>query len=229
MAGIHLKALRHVRTPHTIVGVYDPRPAVAQAFARVANTRTCPTLSALLDEARPEVVHICTPAGMHFEPARQALLAGVHVYVEKPFVETLEDAESLVRLANQRGLLICAGHQLVRDPAFTRMMDRAAELRPITLVDSTFAFRPPKLDPDRGPARALADQLLDIVPHPLYTLVAALEAFGTPSASLDIVSATATPTMLHALLRKGEVTGRLCVSLRVPSRRRSRCPARTAP
>ncbi|HEV8400332.1 MAG TPA: Gfo/Idh/MocA family oxidoreductase [Gemmatimonadales bacterium] len=214
MAGIHLKALRHVRTPHTIVGVYDARPAVAQAFARLANSPVCPTLSALLDEARPEIVHVCTPAGMHFEPARQALLAGAHVYVEKPFVETLEEGESLLRLANQRGLLICAGHQLVRDPAFTRMMARAADLRPITLVDSTFAFCPPRLDPGRGPARALAEQLLDIVPHPLYTLVAALEAFGTNSAPLDIVSATATPTLLHALLRKGEVTGRLCVSLR---------------
>jgi len=214
MAGLHLKALKHVRTPHTVVGVYDARPAVAHAFARLANCRVWPTLSALLDAARPEVVHVCTPAGMHFEPARQALLGGAHVYVEKPFVETLEEAESLLRLANQRGLLICAGHQLVRDPAFTRMMERAAQLRPVTLVDSTFAFRPPRLDPGRGPSRALAEQLLDIVPHPLYTLVAALEAFGTPSAPLDIVSATATPTMLHALLRKGEATGRLCVSLR---------------
>jgi len=94
------------------------------------------------------------------------------------------------------------------------MMQEAMALRPITLVDSTFAFRPPRLDPERGAPRALAEQLLDIVPHPLYTLVAALETFGAGPASLDIVSATATPTVLHALLRKGDVTGRLCVSLR---------------
>ena len=213
MATLHLKALRYVATPHTVVGVYDARPPVAQAFARLANCRVCPTLSALLDEARPDVVHVCTPAGLHFEPARQALLAGAHVYVEKPFVETSEDAEALIRLATERCRLICAGHQLVRDPAFTRMMDQAAQLRPVTLVDSTFAFRPPRLDPRRGPSRALAEQLLDIVPHPLYTLVAVLEAFGPTAASLEIVSATATSTVLHALLRKGDVTGRLCVSL----------------
>ena len=216
MAGLHLKALRHIATPHTVVGVYDARPAVAQAFARLAGggARVCPTLSALLDEARPDVVHICTPAGMHFEPARQALLAGAHVYVEKPFVETAEEAEQLFQVAGQRGLLICSGHQLLRDPAYSGMMDRAAQLRPITLVDSTFAFRPPRLDPERGAPQALAEQLLDIVPHPLYTLVAALEAFGASAAAVEIVSATATPTALHALLRKGDVTGRLCVSLR---------------
>jgi len=214
MAGLHLAALDHLKTPHAIVGVYDARPAVAQTFARRAGAPVCGTLSALLDQARPDLVHICTPAGMHFEPARQALLAGAHVYVEKPFVETLEEAETLFRLARERGLLICAGHQLVRDPAFSRMMQEAMALRPITLVDSTFAFRPPRLDPERGAPRALAEQLLDIVPHPLYTLVAALETFGAGPASLDIVSATATPTVLHALLRKGDVTGRLCVSLR---------------
>jgi predicted dehydrogenase/nucleoside-diphosphate-sugar epimerase len=214
MAGLHLDALGHVPTPHSVVGVYDARPAVAQAFAKRCGARVCATLSALLDEVKPDLVHICTPAGMHFEPARQALLAGVHVYVEKPFVETAEEAETLFRLAQERGLLICAGHQLVRDPAYSRMMERAARLRPITLVDSTFAFRPPRLDPERGAPRALAEQLLDIVPHPLYTLVAALEAFGTATASLDIVSATASPTALHALLRKGDVTGRLYVSLR---------------
>lgn len=215
MAGLHLTALEHVPTPHTVVGVYDARPAMAQAFARRAGSgvRVCATLSALLDEARPDLVHICTPAGMHFEPARQALLAGAHVYVEKPFVETLEEAQVLFRLAEERGLLICAGHQLLRDPAFTRMMQQAAALRPITLVDSTFTFRPPRLDPETGVPRALAEQLLDIVPHPLYTLIAALEAFGG-SGPAEIVSATATPTVLHALLRKGEATGRLCVSLR---------------
>lgn len=215
MAGLHLTALKHVPTPHTVVGVYDARPAVAQAFARrTAGARVCATLSVLLDGTQPDLVHICTPAGMHFEPARQALLAGAHVYVEKPFVETIEEAQILFRLADERGLLICAGHQLVRDPAFTRMMQRAAHLRPISLVDSTFAFRPPRLDPATGAPRALAEQLLDIVPHPLYTLVAALEAFGSGSAHPEIVSATATPTVLHALLRKGETTGRLCVSLR---------------
>jgi len=214
MAGLHLAALDHLKTAHSVVGVYDARPAVAQAFARRAGAPACATLSALLDEARPDLVHICTPAGMHFEPARQALLAGAHVYVEKPFVETLEEAEALFRLARERGLLICAGHQLVRDPAFTRLMEGAMALRPITLVDSTFAFRPPRLDPEHGAPRALADQLLDIVPHPLYTLIGALEAFGAGPAALDVVSATATPTVLHALLRKGDVTGRLCVSLR---------------
>ncbi|HEV8304138.1 MAG TPA: Gfo/Idh/MocA family oxidoreductase [Gemmatimonadales bacterium] len=213
MAGHHLDALRRVSTAHSVVGVQDTRDAAAQAFARRAGARAYATVSDLLQEARPDLVHICTPAGTHFEPARQALLAGAHVYVEKPFVETPQEAETLFALARQQGVLICAGHQLVRDPAFRRLIDGAAALKPVTLVDSTFAFRPPRLDPYRSTGRALAEQLLDVLPHPLYTLVAVLETFG-PAAALEIVNVTATPTALYALLRAGDVTGRLCISLR---------------
>ncbi len=214
MAGHHLQALRRVPTAHTVVGVHDARSAAAQAFAPRAGTRAWATVSELLEETRPDLAHICTPAGTHFEPARQALLAGAHVYVEKPFAETRDETETLAVLARERGLLICAGHQLVRDPAFRQLMRGASELRPIALVDSYFAFRPPRLDPDRSPGRALGEQLLDVLPHPLYTLVAALESFGPAAAPPEIVNVTATPTELHALLRTGEVTGRLCVSLR---------------
>ena len=214
MAGHHLSALRRVSTAFTVVGVHDVRGAAAQAFARRAATQAYATVADVLEQAKPDLAHICTPAGTHFEPARQALLAGAHVYVEKPFVETGEQAETLLELARVRGLLVCAGHQLVRDPAFGRLMRGATDLSPVTLVDSAFTFRPPRLNPYRAPARALAEQLLDVLPHPLYSLVAALEAFAAVGAALEIESVTATPTDLHALLRADEVTGRLAISLR---------------
>src|SRR2546425_5895862 len=216
MAGHHLQALGRVPTPHTVVGVHDVRAATAQAFARRAGTQAFATLSDLFERARPDLVHVCTPAGGHFEPARQALLAGAHVYVEKPFVETPEEAETLFGLADERGLLICTAHQLVRDPAFQRVMREASDLRPVTLVDSYFAFRPPRLDPYRAPSPALGQQLLDVLPHPLYTLIAALERFGggREGEPIEVKHVTATPADLHVLLRAGEVTGRLTVSLR---------------
>jgi predicted dehydrogenase/nucleoside-diphosphate-sugar epimerase len=214
MAGHHLQALRRVSTAFSVVGVHDVRAAAAQALAQRAGTQAYATVADLLERARPDLAHVCTPAGAHFEPARQALLAGAHVYVEKPFVETEEHAETLLELARVRGLLVCAGHQLVRDPAFSRLLRGAAALRPVTLVDSAFAFRPPRHNPYRSPGRALAEQLLDVLPHPLYSLVAALERFGATGVPLEVVSVTATPTALHALLRAGEVTGRLAISLR---------------
>ena len=212
MAGHHLQALRSVPTPHRVVGVSDVRSATASAFAQRVGAPAFATIADLLEQAQPEIVHICTPAGRHFEPARQALQAGAHIYVEKPFVESPEEAETLFGLARERGLLICSGHQLIRDRAFQMLMQRAPELGPVTLVDSCFAFRPPQLDPYQAAGSALARQLLDILPHPLYVLVAALERFGR---GIEIMHVSATPTALYAQLRAGEVTGRLAVSLRV--------------
>jgi len=214
MAELHLRALRRIPTAHVVVGVHDVRPAAAQAFARRAGAPAYTGLAALLADARPNLVHVCTPAGAHDEPARAALLAGAHVYVEKPFVETLEEAERLFALARERGLLICAGHQLVRDRSFRQLMQLAPALRPITLVDSVFSFRPPRLDPYRSSGHALGRQLVDVLPHPLYTLVEALERLGPPDTALEIVNVSATSTDLHALLRVGMVSGRLYVSLR---------------
>src|SRR5438132_9468591 len=144
MAHQHLRTLGRVRVPHTVTGVYDPVAHAAHGLASLAGATVYPSPAALFSAVRPDIVHVCTPAGAHFEPARQALLAGAHVYVEKPFVETREEAEALFGLARERGLLICAGHQLVRDPAFQRLMRDASDLRPVTLVDSYFAFRPPR-------------------------------------------------------------------------------------
>lgn len=213
MARQHLQALKSVAVPHRVLAVYDASALAAQALATLARARVYPSLTAMLQETKPDVVHVCTPAGRHFEPAVQALEAGAHVYVEKPFVETQHDADILLRLAFDSNLLVCAGHQQLRDPAFRAWSARAAELVPLYLIDSHFTFNPARLRLDRAGPTALAEQLVDILPHPLYSLVAALQRFGGPDPVLT--SLTATSTDIAASLDAGDVSGRLFVSLRV--------------
>jgi predicted dehydrogenase/nucleoside-diphosphate-sugar epimerase len=213
MAGRHLQAVRRVPTPHQVVGVCDLQSDAALALAGRAGTKAYTSVSEMVKEARPDIVHVCTQPATHFDLARQALLSGAHVYIEKPFAETRADAEALFALAGDRGLLLCAGHQLLRDPAFRQLLDSAAALQPVVRVDSDFAFRPPKLHPYRSAPAALAEQLLDVLPHPLYTLVAAIEHL-VPNEAPHLAHVTATPTDLHAVVRAGAVTGRLCISLR---------------
>ena len=85
---------------------------------------------------------------MHFAPARQALLAEAHVYVEKPFVEIESEARELLALARDRDRLVCAGHQQLRDPAYLALRSRIPALGPVARVDSHFAFRPVGLIPE---------------------------------------------------------------------------------
>src|ERR1041384_6845250 len=94
MARLHVHALRRVRTPHLVAAVCDTSEGGAQSLASLVSAAAHAPLADMLRDARPDIVHVCTPAGTHFAPARQAMLAGAHVLVEKPFVEGAPDAEA---------------------------------------------------------------------------------------------------------------------------------------
>jgi predicted dehydrogenase len=64
----------------------------------------------MLQSVRPDVVHITTPPQSHYSVAADCLKAGSHVYVEKPFTITAGETESLIGLAEDRGLKATVGH-----------------------------------------------------------------------------------------------------------------------
>lgn len=214
MAAQHLAALRRTGLPVSVVGVFDRAGGRAAEFAAAAGTTAYASMDALFEEARPDVVHVCTPPSAHFDAALAALEAGAHVYVEKPFALRSSDARRLLAAAQERGRLVCAGHQLLRDRAFEDLMARAESLGEIVQIDSHFAFSPVGPPSVRRGPRALADQAVDILPHPLYTLVEALQRVAPRTSSVEIAWSDAGPSELQAVLRAGSVIGRLSVSLR---------------
>src|SRR5215510_4936209 len=58
---------------------------------------------AMLQQVRPDVVHVTTPPTSHFKLAMDALEAGAHVIVEKPATTTYGELEALIRRARQLG------------------------------------------------------------------------------------------------------------------------------
>jgi predicted dehydrogenase len=94
-----------------IVGVCDREPLMAkQLHERFPINRCFSDLTQLLEESRPDVVHITTPPESHFSIAKLCLDAGCHVYVEKPFTLYEADARKLIDLAIAKNLKITAGH-----------------------------------------------------------------------------------------------------------------------
>jgi predicted dehydrogenase len=105
-----------------IVGVCDREPLMArQLYERFPIKRYFGNLNELLEESRPDVIHITTPPQSHFEIAHLCLERGCHVYVEKPFTLYESDAQTLIDLANKKGLKITAGHDHQFSHAARRM------------------------------------------------------------------------------------------------------------
>lgn len=85
-----------------------------------------------------EGVVIATPAETHFEVTRRALLAGKHVFVEKPLALTYEEGAELVRLAERLRRTLMVGHVLEYHPAIVRLHElvRSGELGKVQYIYS---------------------------------------------------------------------------------------------
>jgi len=91
--------------------------------ARFPDTRTTTRFEDLLEDDSLDAVAIATPVVTHFELAREALLAGKHVFVEKPLALSAALAEELVALAEERALVLMPGHLLLYHPGVTKLKE----------------------------------------------------------------------------------------------------------
>ena len=70
----------------------------------------------LIDNDDLNAIVIATDVSSHFPLAKQALLAGKHVFVEKPFAASVEEAQELVDLGKNNGLVTMVGHTFMFSP-----------------------------------------------------------------------------------------------------------------
>lgn len=94
--------------------------SIAKSYPDVLPTND---FHAILQDSQVDAVVIAAPAVHHFEIARDALLHGKHVYVEKPMTLRVEHAQELVELADRRKLILMVGHLLLYHPCITAMKE----------------------------------------------------------------------------------------------------------
>ena len=212
MARQHARAIGRL-TDVSVKAVVDPDPSAREEMRRILPEAIgFPSLEDLIRSKSVDVVHVCTPPQTHEALTEQALKAGCHVYVEKPFVETRAAATRLAELADGLGLKVCAGHQLLHEPPTRRAVELLPALGEITHVESYFSFRAMKHTASgRAPLRDDL-QLLDILPHPVYVLLDFLERATEGQSQLVSINVGPRGTV-HAFVRRGSLTGTLVVTL----------------
>ena len=105
--------------------ICDGSPA-AQARARKAypGIRVVSDAMEILRSPEIDAVAVITPVWTHYELAKQALEHGKHVFIEKPFTSTSEQAEELIELAARKRLVIMVDHTFL----FTGAVRKIREL-----------------------------------------------------------------------------------------------------
>jgi predicted dehydrogenase len=95
----------------------------ARFAPRYPNARMTADFDELLADPELQAVVVATPVVTHHDLARRALLAGKHVFVEKPMAVQAAEAEELVALAEERELVLMPGHLLLYHPGVRKLKE----------------------------------------------------------------------------------------------------------
>ena len=98
-----------------LIGVADVDPARAEAVAKECGTVAFTDYKELLE--RTDAVSIVVPTVHHHRVALDCLARGVDILLEKPMTVTLAEADALIRLAEEKQLILQVGHLERFNPA----------------------------------------------------------------------------------------------------------------
>ncbi len=111
-----------------LIGIADINEKQVNKIASQYHTVPYTDYTKLYDKV--EAVSIAVPTSAHYRVGRDFLEAGIHVLIEKPITNNLEEAQELIKLAQEKGLILQVGHverfnaavlelkKIVKDPIF---------------------------------------------------------------------------------------------------------------
>lgn len=111
---------------------------LASMSRRYPMAQTTSDYHKLIEDPELEAVAVVTPVATHYPIAKQCLLAGKHVLMEKPLTATVPEAEELIDLAERNGLKLMVDHTFIYTGAVRKMKEivGSGELGDLLYFDS---------------------------------------------------------------------------------------------
>ena len=119
-----------------VVALVEHNPALLKdTDIRAPGARIEKDWQSVVNDPEIDLIDICLPDNLHYEVAKAALLAGKHVYCEKPLADTAEQARELADIAKAKGVITRVGHAFPRNPVHDLARDiiQSGEIGEITL------------------------------------------------------------------------------------------------
>jgi predicted dehydrogenase len=169
----HFHAEKYAAVPEaTLLGVADVDQEQARKVAHSLKTQTFGDYRHLLPLV--DAVSVAVPTSLHFQVVRDCLEQGRHVLVEKPIAVTVMEADELVRLARQRGVILMVGHLERFNSAMEELKRRVTQPRFIESHRLSF-YKERGTDVDVVLDLMIhdLDHILNLVPSPVKEIRAA--------------------------------------------------------
>jgi len=185
LGSLHAKMFAQIETAQ-LMGVYDLDRSKAERVAAENQTTSFARLGDLLSAV--EAVSIATATKSHFDVAGLALQQGLHTFIEKPITETIEQARSLVELAEKKKLKLQVGHIERFNPAILAL--EHLKLQPLFIESHRLA----QFNPRGSDVAVVLDLMIhdiDLILSLVRSPVARIDANGVAvvSGSEDIANA----------------------------------------
>jgi len=164
--------VRNFHALGALAGICDKDPRILQNLQEMYDgVVTFQRFDDLLDGSGPSVdaIAIATPAESHYELTKKTLLAGKHVFVEKPLALTVDEGKELVELAEEKQLTLMVGHILQYHQAVIKLKEllESGELGKIQYLYSNRL--------NIGKIRAEENILWSFAPHDISVILMLLE------------------------------------------------------
>jgi predicted dehydrogenase len=182
------RALENSGAPVRLVAIVEPNSSAAAHLGAEFRVPVYTTISDLLSSTdRPDAASVAVPTSQHAVVASELLSADIDVLVEKPFTETLQQADELIALAKRRQRIVQVGHLERFNPA-VRAVRSILHLPLFFEVHRLSVFTPRALDVDVVLDLMIHD--LDIVLSWTQSPIRELHAVGLPiiSSMVDIAN-----------------------------------------
>lgn len=137
-----------------------------------------------------DAIDIVTPTNYHYEWCEKAIKMGKHVFVEKPFANTMQEGRELVKLAKESNIKLQVGHVERFNPAFLSLKD--IPLNPMFIeVDRLAQFNP------RGTEVSV---VLDLMIHDIDIILSIVKSDVKRISASGVAVLTETPDIANARL-----------------------------
>ncbi|MFZ4453246.1 Gfo/Idh/MocA family oxidoreductase [Salibacterium aidingense] len=156
----HIRTYKSLSDSCRLAGIYDANEKINQQMAEKYNVSPFYSMEGLLKEV--DAVSITVPTPFHYEVGLRCIENKVHMLMEKPITSTVQEAQTLVKKAEEQDLILQVGHIELFNPVIQTLKKEIADQNVIAIDTHRMSPYHPKLKD--------IDVVHDLMIHDLYII-----------------------------------------------------------